>query len=584
MTPTQKDQVELALVKRATGIRSLDAVTRGGLPARGATLIVGEPGCGKTILGLQILAGALSRGEGGVFMSFEESSTQLLRNAATFSWGGLLHDASRCEVIDAKGMKGAEFAGAFDIEGLLAMLASCANRVEGTWIVLDGIDQLLRHQPDQEQAIEQVAQINDWCERQGYTLLLTGKHSGDRLTRPEHLAGIEFLLPTIFVLSSILVDRRLHRRFRIAKYRGTHHDPDELALLIDDDGIHLPYANTADEEEVVASSQRIGTGIERLDDVLGGGLYQGSTTLISGQPGTSKTTLAAAFVEAACERGERALFVSFDELASRIVRNVASVGIDLQPHIDSDRLALQTHTSWHSLAEQHFMALQQRIDEVRPHCLVIDPASALLKASSAQSPHIALERLLDRTRRDGITTLLTSLSSDEDPSDESTLTHVSTLADTWIVLRYEIRGGERNRALSVVKSRGTAHSNQVRELVLSSRGVDLADVYQYGTEVLMGTARVEKESEEEAARQRQKREREQRQQLLERQIDKTLLQISQQETELQRLRDELEDESAYQGSSDRELARHHETIRQYREPEHKLTREKRQTRRQEDGQ
>jgi circadian clock protein KaiC len=582
MKSKQSEQADMVLVKRATGIRSLDIATRGGLPAHGATLIIGEPGCGKTILGLQIFAGALARGEGGVFMSFEESSTQILRNTASFSWGERLHDTSRCQVIDAHGMKGTEFSGAFDIEGLLAMLESCAGSVDGTWIMLDGIDQLLRHQPDQNRAIEQVAQMNDWCEQKGYTLLLTGKHSGDRLTRPEHLAGIEFMLPTIFVLSSQLVDGRLHRRFRIAKYRGTQHDPDELAVLIDNDGIHLPYADSLGEE-VPANSERLGTGIGRLDDVLGGGLYRGSTTLISGQPGTSKTTIAAAFAREACQRGERALFVSFDELASRIVRNVASVGIDLQTHIDSDNLALHTHTSWHSLAEHHFMALQQRIDEFKPDCLVIDPASAMLKASSAQSPQIALERLLERTRREGITTLLTSLSSNDDMNDESTLASVSTLADTWIVLRYQIRGGERNRSLSVVKSRGTAHSNQVRELVLSSGGIDLADVYQYGTEVLMGTARAEKESEVEAARQRENRERDQHHRILRRQIDKTQLEISQQQTELERLRAELEDESAFHGSSDQESARHNENIRQRREPEHKISREKQGTQHRREG-
>lgn len=249
--------------------------------------------------------------------------------------------------------------------------------------------------------------------------------------------------------------------------------------------------------------------------------------MISGQSGTSKTTLGAAFVAAVAKRGERALLVSFDEFARQIVRNVATLGIDLQSPIDSGHLKVVARASWDSLVEEHYMALMNLLDDFQPDCLVIDPASALLKSSDAESAFLALERLLAVTRTRGITTMLTSLSEADDPFSESSLSHASTLADNWIVLRYQINAGERNRSLSVVKSRGTGHSNQVREMLLSSEGVDLADTYPFGSEVLMGTARLQKESEEAAARQRRARERLRRQQRLERDINKTRINSSQ---------------------------------------------------------
>ncbi|MGI3212625.1 ATPase domain-containing protein [Roseovarius tibetensis] len=556
------------LVKRPTGIHDLDTVTEGGLPAGGTTLVIGEPGCGKTIIGLQILASALSRGEGGVFMSFEESPDQIMCNAAAFDWGQALHASARFELVDGKPMIDADFSGAFDINGLLAVLGHCIKRVDGSWIVLDGIDQLLRRQPDSQTAIDQISQLNDWCIEHGYSLLLSGKQSDKKdHPQPDYLSGIEFMLSTILVLSSTLVDKRLNRRFRIAKYRGTRHNPNELAMLIDDRGIHLPYADPFVAEDVPAAGERIGMGVGRLDKILDGGVYRGSIVLVSGQPGTSKTTLGAAFAAAAGKRGERVLLVSFDEFARQIVRNVATLGIDLQPLIDSGHLHIVTRLSWQGLVEEHYMAMLAMLDDFRPDCLVIDPASALLKSGGAESAYLALERLLAVTRTRGITTLLTSLSEADDPFDESTLSHASTLADTWIVLRYQVTSGERNRSLSVVKSRGTGHSNQVREMKLSCDGIELTDVYPFGTEVLMGTARTQKESEEAALRHRQSKERVRQQQRLERDIDKTRELIQQGQEELERLQAELSAEHDEQANVDKEKSLHDQRIRQRRVPE-----------------
>lgn len=242
------------------------------------------------------------------------------------------------------------------------------------------------------------------------------------------------------------------------------------------------------------------------------------------------------------------------------MRNVATLGIELQPHIDSGLLRVVARVSWDALVEEHYMALLDLIDEFQPDCLVLDPASALLKSSGAESAFLALERLLVMVRTRGITTVLTSLSESDDPFGESNLIHASTLADTWIVLRYQINGGERNRSLSVVKSRGTAHSNQVREMILSPQGVDLADIYPFGSEVLMGTARVQKESEEAAGRQRRVKERLRQQQRLELEIDKTRTLIQHGQAELERLQEELEAEHHDQTDVDRGADRHQNSI------------------------
>ena len=525
---------EQQLIKRATDIPGLDAMTGGGLPAAGGTLMLGRPAAGKTVLALQILAHAIARGEGGVFVSFEESCAQILRDAASFRWGPSLAEAERFELIDARPQLGAEVSGAFDLEGLLAAVGLCLERRQASWVVFDGVDHLLRRQRNPLDAIDQVQQLSDWCEARGVSLLLTGK-LGDADTAPTHLEGVEFMLSTLIVVSTKLVGHRLSRRLRIAKYRGTAHVADEVAMIMDHDGVHLPHGHYAAQVatgRIEASTERLSTGVARLDEVLGGGLYRGSTALISGLPGTAKTTLAASFAASATARGERVLYLSFDEDQEPVVRNLRSVGIDLRGPLDRGLLHFAAREAWSGLVEEHYWALHQALDRLRPQCLVIDPISALLKAPGVDSAFVSIERILDIAHLRGITTVLTSLGTRDDPQGEATLSHTSTLADTWLALDFNVRGGERNRSLSLVKSRGSAHSNQVRELLLSERGIDLADVYEYGTEVLMGTARMQKESEVHAERRRRVLARQQRQRELERRL-------GQAEAEAAQLRQEL---------------------------------------------
>jgi len=554
------------LVKRATGIPGLDSITGGGLPEGGATLVLGAPACGKTVLGLQICASAIENGDGAVFVSFEESRAQVQRDAASFRWGAALVDSPRWTLIDARPRTDAVTAGGFDIQGLLAAVDSFVARTGAGWVVLDGIDLLLRREPDALTAMDQVREIANWSEQRGLAVILTGKLE-DETVAPSHLSGIEFLLPTIILLSAEVQGRRLTRRLRIAKYRGSAHVTDELPLVLDDAGVHLPYAETGHADSSGdASTERISTGIPQLDKVLGGGLYRGSTALLSGQPGTTKTTLAASFAAAAGGRAERALFVSFDELQASVVRNVGSVGIDLRGPLQDDLLRFCARESWTALAEEHFLAIQRLIDAFDPACLVIDPVSALLKASGGENAQIAVERLVGLARARGITTLLTSLAAKDTHEAETTLSQTSTLADTWIVLDYHAVGGERNRSLSVVKSRGSAHSNQVRELVLSADGVGLAEVYEYGSEVLMGTARAQKQREEAARWRRREFEREQARRDLERRVAQAENRLEQARLEAEQLREELAVQRQERAMYERERSLYEADVRRRRDP------------------
>lgn len=508
---------EHILEKRPTGIADLDRVTHGGLPAAQTTLVIGQPAAGKTVLGLQILAHAVERGEGAVFVSFEESPAQIRRDAAPFEWGATLLASDRFEIIDARPRIGFEAAGGFDLEGLLTIVLSTCRRADACWVIFDGLDQLLRYESDHNAAIGEVRRIDEMCAQNGWTLLLTGKTAPGRAA-PAHLEGIEFLLSAVITLSSRIVDQQLNRSFRIAKYRGSAHNGDELPMLIDRQGISLPYHHAEENEDLPASRERVSLGIERLDALLGGGIFEGSSLLVSGRPGTAKSTLAGGFAAAAARDGKKTLYISFDELEGPYVRNLESVGIDLRSPIEAGLIQFKSLSAYAARVTEHFLVIRRLLDAFKPDCLVIDPVSALLKASATEGASMATERLIDLARRRGITTLLTSLSRESDPEGEATDGQVSTLADSWIVLDYNIRGGERNRSLSIVKSRGSAHSNQQRELLLGEDGLTLADVYEKGGEVLMGTARLSQARADEAAAQRERLEWAQRKTDLEQRI------------------------------------------------------------------
>lgn len=527
-----------AVEKRATGVEGLDAMTGGGLPAGRPCLLVGEPGSGKTLLALNILANGLGRGEAGVFVAFEETADEVLANSAAFPWGLAGHVGERLTLLDARPPDDVESSGGFDLQGLLAGLRAEVERSGACWVVLDGIDQLLELLPGAESAVGEMRRLLRGLAGAGVTALVTAKRdAGGR--QPTYMAALEYLVPTVIQLGAQVVEHRLNRKLRIAKYRGSGHVTDEVPLVMADDGVRLPLAGRPGASWQVFT-ERVGTGVERLDQLLGGGVHRGSSTLVSGAPGTSKTTLACAFVAAAAARGEKALLVSFDEAADQIERNVRSVGLELAPLRTAGQLVIEARRSWSGLVEEHFMHLLTLIDRERPDCLVIDPISALFKAGGSDQASLSIDYLIDAVKSRGITTWLTSLADDEPAGGEGTVARVSTIADTWIVLGYQVNRGERNRTLSVVKSRGTRHSNQVRELVLDENGPDLEDVFALGSEVLMGTARVQREAEAAALQARESREADARERDLGRRLDQARLRLAELENEARQLEEDLQ--------------------------------------------
>lgn len=549
-----KHSVETTPDRVPTGIAGFDAISHGGLPRRGATLVSGGPGTGKSVFALHIAANAVRDGGNCVFVSFEESPDEILADTRAFDWDLGSHLDERLFLIDARPPGDVDVAGEFDIGGLLAVLTGLTDRHKPTWIILDGIDQLVTpHTPGRAAAaVNEVRRLHRWLYEQGVAGILTAKESPIAANRGVFLDDLHFLFSTIVVMSGEIVGRRLSRKLRIAKYRGSGHVADEVPLVIDAHGVNIPYYGETGSDWR-ALTERVSTGVTRLDDLAGGGYFRGSGILISGEPGTSKTSLAATFAAAAAARGEKALFISFDEAASQIVRNVRSIGLGLQPHIDSGHLVIHMLRAGQDLVETHYLEILRMLDAERPDCLVIDPISALLKAGGDAASYLSAERLLDTVKSRGITTLMTSLVDPSGSQEETTAAHVSTIADTWIALNNKVINGERNRTLSIVKSRGTHHSNQMRELILSDRGIDLADVYSYGSDVLLGTARINKAHEEALGQRREEMARERRRKELEHRIEQAEARRREVEHEVAELHEDLvlEQELWHAESTDR---------------------------------
>ncbi|HEY9226362.1 MAG TPA: circadian clock protein KaiC [Gemmatimonadaceae bacterium] len=489
--------------KKRTGIAGFDEITAGGLPRARTTLVLGAPGAGKTVFALECLvSGARLDREPGIFVAFEENTRQIVANAATFGWDLPALEREQLFFLDARLSSAVVQGGDFDIEAMLAGLGAKAKKMGAKRIVFDGIDVLLTILNDPVKERREIYRLQDWLHEAGLTAIITAKSfEGDRQSS-ERYAFMQFMVDTVVAFHHRMVDRVSLRGVRVLKYRGSSFAENEFPMVISSTGVQVSvFEPTALDYEV--SNERVSSGVPRLDTMLDGGYYRGSGILISGSPGTAKTTLAGSFLAAGCERGERGLYVSFDEASSQIVRNLASVGLDLQSALDAGLLDMYSIRTEARSAEEHFMAVRDRIQVSQPSHLVIDPISALTKTGGQIAAVHGSLRLLDYARSRGITVLCTSLVAGEEGFTETTQTQISTIADTWIHLAYLIHAGERNRTLTIVKSRGMPHSNQVRELTLSTKGVTLADVYTAGGEVLVGTARWEYEAlrrEEEARR------------------------------------------------------------------------------------
>jgi circadian clock protein KaiC len=483
------------LPKIPTGIAGFDELSRGGLPRQRTTLLKGGAGSGKTVFALQCLVNAArKRRERGLFVAFEESTRQIVANAAGFDWGLPALMKRKLYFLDARLAPEVVRSGEFDLSGMLAMLKAKKEELGASWIVFDGIDVLLTLLRDPDAEMREIYRIRDWLAENQMSAIITAKTHG-ALSEAVNYDFMQFMVDCVVGLTRRIEHGVSLHRLQITKYRGSDFMAGEFPVSFGPSGMEVAPPEPA-EIHHQASTERLSAGFERLDKMLGGGLFRGSSTLVTGLPGTSKTTLAGKFAEAACRRGERTLFVSFDEGAEPIVRNLASVGIQFRPHVKSGLLHMYSARTESIGAEDHLVKLKSLIRTIRPRCMVIDPLSAIAKAGGLDAARAVASRLIYMVKDEGITVFITAINEGDDPSSEATDLQVSTIADTWIHLSYVIRSGERNRALTIIKSRGTWHSNQVRELILSATGPVLADVYSAGGEVLMGTLRWEKEDEE----------------------------------------------------------------------------------------
>jgi circadian clock protein KaiC len=513
------------LAKTPTGIQGLDEITGGGLPTGRPTLVCGAAGCGKTLLAMEFLVrGARQFNEPGVFMAFEETVKDLTQNVASLGFD--LNDliAHKKLEIDFVYVERSEIeeTGEFDLQGLFIRLGQAIDSIGAKRVVLDTVESLFSGLPNPLILRAELRRLFRWLKDKGVTAIITGERGEDTLTRQ----GLEeYVSDCVIVLDHRVLDQVSARRLRVVKYRGSMHGTNEYPFLIDEDGISvLPI--TSLRLEHVTSTERVPTGIDRLDAMLGGkGYYRGSSVLISGTAGTGKSSIAAHFADAACRRGERALYFAFEEAPSQIMRNMRSIGIDLEPWVQKGLLQFRATRPSFSGLEMHLTTMHKAVIAFEPQVVIVDPWNSFIVGDNSTEVKSMLMRLVDYLKMNLITGLFTSLTSG-DGAPERTDVGISSLIDTWLLLRDIEIGGERNRGLYVLKSRGMAHSNQIREFLLTDHGVELRDVYVGPGGVLTGSARLAQEAQEQAALVMRKQEIERRQLDLERKRKAMEAQIS----------------------------------------------------------
>ncbi len=485
------------LPKCPTGIQGLDEITGGGLPRGRSTLVCGGPGCGKTLLAAEFLVrGALRFGEPGVFMSFEETEADLKGNVALlgFDLPGLVR--SKQLLIDHVYIERREIqeTGEYDLEGLFVRLNHAIDSIHAKRVVLDTLEALFAGLPNDAILRAELRRLFRWLKNKGVTALITGERGREHLTRH----GLEeYVSDCVIVLDHRIHEQIATRHLRVVKYRGSQHGTNEYPFLIGEDGISvLPITSLGLNH--AASSERISTGIQRLDAMLGGkGFFRGSSILLTGTPGTGKTSTAAYFARAAARRGERALYFAFEESPRQITRNMRSIGLRLDPWVK--RGLLHFHSARPTLygLEMHLATMYKEIETFRPSVVILDPMTSLLVAGSESETKSMVTRLIDFLKSLEITSLFTSLTHVGNPLQQSEIT-ISSLMDSWLLLKDIEGNGERNRVLYVLKARGMAHSNQSREFLISHRGIDLVDAYIGPGGVLTGAARAAQSAQDKA--------------------------------------------------------------------------------------
>jgi circadian clock protein KaiC len=494
---TKNPPVAQGVDKCPVGIAGFDQITNGGLPRGRPALICGGAGCGKTLFAIEfVVRGATQFNEPGVFISFEESAEDLTANVRSLGFN--LNNLVRRKLLAMDFIRiersEIEETGSYDLDGLFVRLQYAIDSIKAKRVVLDTIEALFSGLSDTAVLRAELRRLFRWLKDKGVTALITGEKGEGSLTRQ----GIEEYVSDCV----ILLDHRIHdqlstRRLRVVKYRGSAHGTNEYPFIIDKDGISvLPVTSVGLNHQ--ASSARISSGVERLDTMLDGrGFFRGSSIMVSGSAGTGKTTLGCSFVNAACGRGERCLYFAFEESPSQIVRNMRSIGIDLQPWIDKDLLRFHAARPTLYGLETHLSVMHREIEAFKPAVVVVDPVTTMLTEGAAHDVRSMLLRLMDYMKSLQITAYLVSLSHVNNPVEQSEA-EISSLIDTWLLVRDLEYAGERNRGLYILKSRGMPHSNQIREFVLGRHGVELLDVYLGPAGMLTGSARVLQETRDRA--------------------------------------------------------------------------------------
>ncbi|MBD2258525.1 circadian clock protein KaiC [Pseudanabaena sp. FACHB-2040] len=481
------------LTKCPTGIRGLDEITYGGLPQGRPTLICGRAGCGKTLMAMEFLVRGAEANEPGVFISLEESTDELAQNVASLGWDVDTLVAKKLLALDYIHIERTQIeeTGDYDLEALFVRIGYAIDRIQAKRVVIDTLETLFGNLSNTALVRSELRRLFLWLKAKGVTAIITAESGDHSLTRH----GIEeFVSDCVMVLDQRIQQDLSTRRLHIAKYRGSQHSSNEYPFLIESNGIVvLPL--TSVELNYTVSSERISTGVKRLDGMLGGkGIYRGSSVLISGTSGTGKSSLSGHFAAASCSRGERCLYVAFEESANQIIRNMRSIGLDLETPQQSGLLKFHALRPTFYGLEMHLVKICQLVQDFEPKMVIFDPISSLTSAGLFHHIQSFLMRLVDFLKAQGISIVLTNLTTDGTPL-ESTDVGISSLMDTWLLLRDQETNGERNRLLFVLKSRGTHHSNQVREFRMTSQGIEMLDVYLGPDGIVTGTARLVKEAQ-----------------------------------------------------------------------------------------
>jgi circadian clock protein KaiC len=494
---TKSTRLTDSLPKSATGIQGLDEITGGGLPRGRPTLICGGAGCGKTLFAAEFLVrGATQFDEPGVFMAFEETEAELSANVASlgFDLGSLVR--RKKIVFEHVHIERSEIheTGEYDLEGLFVRLNHAIDSIGAKRVVLDTLEALFAGLPNEAILRSELRRLFRWLKVKGVTAIITAERGREQLTRH----GLEEYVSDCV----ILLDHRVHdhiatRHLRIVKYRGALHGTNEFPFLIGDEGLSvMPITSLGLNHRV--SNDRIGTGIPRLDAMLSGrGFFRGSSILLTGTPGTGKTIISACFARAAAQRGERVLFFSFEESPNQIIRNVRSIGLHLEPLVRQGLLRFHSARPTLYGLEMHLATMFKEIASFKPHVVIMDPITSLMVAGTDSETKGMVTRLIDYLKAGQITSLFTSLTHGGHALQQSEIA-MSSLMDSWLLLQDFEGNGERNRVLYVIKARGMAHSNQVREFLISNRGIDLVDAYIGPNGVLTGSARAAQTAREKA--------------------------------------------------------------------------------------